>query len=164
MLMERPSQDVIKQMQEDALSRLQSRLELIAETYEANRAVIETKKVQDGYWCTGDMKLTSVIVNTGIKINNLEFRDFSEVLQFKGTSWGIGVGYGTSFGTGIFYERPNNLIARGKVSIELAFAIIGGGIIQTTFFDEGGLLGAMNFVGGGGGAGIFFGSGKFTRQ
>jgi hypothetical protein len=163
MLMERPSQDVIKQMQEDALSRLQSKLELIAETYEANRPAIEAKTAQPTYWCTGEMKLTSVIVNTGIKINNLEFKDFSEVLNFKGTSWGIGVGYGTSFGTGVFYERPNSLIARGKVNIELAFAIVGAGIIQTTFFDEGGLLGAMNFVGGGGGAGIFFGSGKFSK-
>jgi hypothetical protein len=157
------NQDIIKGMQNDVLGRLHSKLDLIEETYRANEPTFKARTAGPAYWCTGTMTLTSVIVNTGIKINNLEFKDFSEVLKYKGTSWGLGVGYGTSFGTGVFYETPSRLIGK-KVNIELAFVIVGAGVIQTSFWDGGTLIGAMDFVGGGGGAGIFWGDGKFSKE
>ena len=162
-IIRRPSEDIIKRMQEDARSRLHAQLELIEETYEANIPAFKARTAGTAYWCTGTMNLTSVIVNTGIKINNLEFKDFPEVLKFKGTSWGVGVGYGTSFGTGVFYEKPSRLNGM-KVNIELAFFIVGGGVIQASFWDDWQLIGAMDFVGGGGGAGIFYGNGKFSKE
>jgi hypothetical protein len=158
-----PTQDVIKKMQDDVVSRLHAKLEAIEETYEANKPAFAARNAQDAYWCTGTLNLTSVFINTGIKINNLEFKDFSEVLKFKGTSWGLGVGYGTSFGTGVFYDPPRNLIGK-KVNIELAFFIVGAGVIQTSFWEGSMLCGAMDFVGGGGGAGGFWGSGSFSRE
>jgi hypothetical protein len=161
--MEIPSQAVIKRMQEDTRGRLYSKLELIEETYEANKPAFEARRSGSENWCTGKMNLSSVIINTGIKINDIEFRDFDEVLKFRGTSWGIGLGYGTSFGTGLFNYDPSTLKGM-KVNIELFFIIAGGGIIQTTFWDEGQVIGAMDFLGGGGGAGVFWGSGTFAKE
>jgi hypothetical protein len=161
--MERPSQDLIKRMQDDTRGRLYSKLELIEESYEANKPAFEARRSGMENWCTGKMHLTSVIINTGIKINDIEFNDFDQALKFKGTSWGVGLGYGTSFGTGMFNYEPSTLIGM-KVNIELFFIIAGGGIIQTTFWDEGRVIGAMDFLGGGGGAGVFWGSGKFSKE
>jgi hypothetical protein len=163
-IIKRPSEDIIKRMQEDARNRLHAQLELIEETYDANIPAFKARTAGSGeHWCTGEMVLSSVIVNTGIKINNLEFREYSEVLKFKGSSWGVGVGYGKSFGTGVFYEPP--YLLRGmKVNIELAFFFGGVGGIQTSFWDGSTLLGAMNFVGAGGGVGVFWGSGTFSDE
>jgi hypothetical protein len=162
-IIKRPSEDIIRRMQEDARSRLHAQLELIEETYEANIPAFKARTGSGDYWCTGEMVLSSVIVNTGIKINNLEFKDYDEVLKFKGSSWGVGVGYGKSFGAGVFHEPP--YLLRGmKANIELAFFFGGVGGIQASFWDGSALLGAMNFVGGGGGVGVFWGSGTFSEE
>ena len=161
--MERPSEDIVKRMQTDARDRLHAKLDLIKETYEANKPAFEAMTAATEHWCTGTMTLTSVVVNTGIKISNIEFKDFPEVLKFKGTSWGLGIGYGASFGTGVFTRRPKTLNGM-KVTVELLFAFVVGGVIQTSFWDEGELIGAMDFIGGGGGAGLFVGNGKFSAE
>jgi hypothetical protein len=159
---EQPDAATIRRIQEAARDRLYSRLESIKETYDANKPSFAAKTAGTSYWCTGTLTLTSVIINTGIKINNIEFNDFSEVLKFKGTSWGLGIGYGTSFATGAFSLKPSTLDGM-KVNIELAFAMVGGGAIQTSFWDGGTLIGAMDFVGAGGGGGVFWGDGQFTK-
>lgn len=161
--MDHISKDTIRIMQDNARDRLHARLDQIKETYEANKRSLEARATSSEYWCTGTLTLTSVIINTGIKLNNLEFNDYPEVLKFKGTSWGLGVGYGTSFGTGVFSYKPKDLIGL-KCNIELAFAIIGAGAIQTSFWKDGELFGAMDFVGGGGGAGVFWGDGSFSKE
>ena len=120
---------------EDARRRLYSKLDLIEETYEANKPAFEARRAATEYWCTGTMTLTSVVINTGIKINNLEFKDFPEVLKFKSTSWGLGIGYGTSFGTGVFSYKPKTLNGM-KVKIEIAFVFVAGGVIQTSFWED----------------------------
>jgi hypothetical protein len=163
-IIKRPSEDIIKRMQEDARSRLHAQLELIEETYEANIPAFKARTLGSGnYWCTGEMVLSSVIVNTGIKINNIEFSDHPEVLKFKGSSWGVGVGYGKSFGAGAMHEPPH-VLRDMKVNIELAFFFGGVGGIQASFWDGKALLGAMNFVGAGGGIGAFWGSGTFSEE
>ena len=161
--MERPNDKTIRTMQEATRDRLYSQLKQIKDSYKANKSSLEAMSTGTEYWCTGTLTLTSVIINTGIKINNLEFKDYPEVLKFKGTSWGLGVGYGTSFGTGVFSYKPKTLNGM-KVNIQLAFAIVGAGAIQTSFWDEGQLMGAMDFVGGGGGAGVFWGDGSFSKE
>lgn len=161
--MSQPSKETIKTMQANARDRLYARLGQIKESYDANKPSLAAMAAQTEYWCTGTMTLTSVIINTGIKINNLEFNDYPEVLKYKGTSWGLGVGYGTSFGTGVFSYKPKDLIGL-KCNIELAFAIIGAGAIQTSFWEDGQLIGAMDFIGGGGGAGVFWGDGTFSKE
>ena len=161
--MSQPSKDTIKTMQTNARDRLYARLDQIKETYEANQSSLAAQAAQTEYWCTGTLSLTSVIINTGIKINNIEFNDYPEVLKYKGTSWGLGIGYGTSFGTGVFNRKPKDLIGL-KCNIELLFAIIGAGVIQTSFWDGSELIGAMDFIGGGGGAGVFWGDGSFSKE
>lgn len=161
--MEQPSAATIKHMQDSARDRLHARLESIREVYDANKPSLAAMKAQTEYWYTGTMTLTSVIINTGIKINSLECKDYPEVLKFKGSAWGVGVGYGTSFGTGVFSYKPKSLDGV-KCNIELAFAIVGGGAIQTSFWEDGQLIGAMDFVGAGAGGGVFWGDGTFSKE
>ena len=159
----KPSQDIINRMQQDALGRLYSRLDSIEETYEANKPALKAKAAASSYWCTGWLSLTALLITTGIKIEDMDFNDFPEILKFKGTAYGLGVGFTKSFGTGAFSEKPSRLIGK-TMKIELAFLGLGPAGIQTSFWEDGQLVGAMDFVGAGGGLGGFWGEGKFSEQ
>lgn len=159
--MERPDEATIKRLRESARDRLHTQLDHIKDSYDANKPSFEARATANEYWYTGTMSLTSLIINTGIKISGLETKDYPEVLRFKGSSWGLGIGFGTSFGTGTFIYKPRDLDGM-EVNIQLAFIVVTGGLIQTSFWDGGQLIGAMDFLGAGAGAGVFWGEGKFV--
>ena len=160
----KPSQEIISRMQQDALGRLYSRLEAIEETYEANKPALNAKAAASSYWCTGWLSLTALLITTGIKIEDMEFNDFPEILKFKGTAYGLGIGVTPkTFGTGAFSEKPSRLIGK-TMKIELAFLGLGPAGIQASFWEDGQLVGAMDFVGAGGGVGAFWGDGSFSEQ
>lgn len=113
--------------------------------------------------CTGYLSLSAIVAITGIKIDDIEFNDSDKKIRFKGSALGLGAGYTASFGTGAFTYPPSRLIGLGKIKIQIAFVVAAGGVIQTSFWKGKTLFGAMDFIGAGGGGGVFLGDGVFKE-
>jgi hypothetical protein len=162
LVMKEISDEQVRAMQEATRARLHRKLGASKQPADARGA--GTRGMLGGVtdsMCTGNLSLSAVVAFTGIKINGIEFNSHDKVIRFKGSALGLGAGYTASFGTGAFTYSPNRLIGLGKVKVQIAFAVAGGGVIQTSFWKDKTLFGAMDFIGAGGGGGVFWGDGVF---
>ncbi len=151
--------DQVKPQAEAAEARLKQQQYAIRKLYEDQQ-----KQQSDGdYWFSGTLNVTSLILYTSVKLADMNFTNSSTVLEFNGTSFGIGLGGVSSFGGGYTYKDPDWL--NGKTcGFELLWLGTGAAGLQMVIWYEGTIVAAFDAIGAGVGGGLVpNGEGTFKK-
>ena len=127
---------------------------------DALRSTEERNEGASVFAARGSIDYAAYFIGGKLTLPYLEFPSLGDRrIKFEGTAWGLGLGGFYLYGGGPF-AHPDTCL--GDASFEIHGAAVAGGTVQVTFWNSSGALGVTTAVGGGAGAAIMGGTGKFT--